>query len=64
MQINFFYQNFAKIQPPCALFSGPLKSHSRETKCQAEKIPRKYVTDGKEKFLGCQFMLHLAANYL
>jgi hypothetical protein len=48
-------------------------SLSRETKWQVKwhakgmrigkKIPRKYVTDGKENFLACQFTLHLAAHY-
>jgi hypothetical protein len=28
-----------------------------------KKIPRKYVTNGKENFLACQFTLHLAAHY-
>ncbi len=46
---------------------------ARETKWQVKwhakgmrigkKIPRKYVTDGKENFLACQFTLHLAAHY-
>ncbi len=54
-------------------FTKPTKLF-RETKWQVKwhakgmrigkKIPRKYVTNGKEKFLACQFTLHLAAHYL
>ncbi len=30
-----------------------------------QKIPRMYVTNGKDKFLACQFMLHLMLpNYV
>ncbi len=61
------YSSQQIMKPPRAEFN------SRETKCQVKwhgkgmrigkKIPRKYVTNGKEKFLACQFTLHLAANY-